>query len=265
MAQIKISELAVYPVKSLAQLGMSHLQVERFGFALDRRWMIVDADGLMITQRKKSRMCLIQPKLIENGLRLQASGMPALDVFCSPDLPHRSVTVWDDSCMALDCGDKVAAWLSQFLGIACRLVFFPDDEVRQVDPAYAQPGDRTAFSDGFPILLISQASLDELNRRLTKPVAMRRFRPNLVVTGCEPFAEDKWKKIRIGGIIFRIVKPCSRCVIPNIDPDTAQKSGEPTRTLSRFRLRENKILFGQNVIAESQGELKLGMPVEIIQ
>lgn len=265
MTQIEISELAIYPVKSLAQLSMSHLQVECFGFALDRRWMIVDADGLMITQRKKSRMCLIQPELIENGLRLHASEMPDLNVLCRSDSPRRRVTIWEDSCMALDCGDEAAAWLSRFLDTDCRLVFFPDNEVRQVDPAYAQAGDRTAFSDGFPILLISQASLNELNRRLTKPVAMRRFRPNLVVAGCTPFAEDGWKKIRIGGIIFRIVKPCARCVIPNIDPDTAEKSAEPTRTLSRFRLHENKILFGQNVIAEDQGKLELGMPVEIIE
>ncbi len=265
MTQIRVSELAIYPVKSLAQLSMDRLQVERVGFAFDRRWMVVDEDGLMITQRKKSRMCLIQPRLRENGLRLQASGMSDLDVSCLPDSPRRPVTVWEDHCSALDCGDEAGAWLSQFLGVACRLVFFPDDEVRQVDPAYAQPGDRTAFSDGFPILLISQASLDDLNRRLAMPVAMRRFRPNLVVTGCEPFAEDNWKQIRIGGIIFRIVKPCSRCVIPNIDPDTAEKSAEPTRTLSRFRLQEKKIFFGQNVIAESQGELELGMPVEVIE
>lgn len=265
MTPIEISELAIYPVKSLAQLTMNQLQVERFGFAFDRRWMIVDTDGLMITQRKKARMCLIQPELLENGLRLQATGMPDLDVFCLADSPRCSVTVWQDQCMALDCGDEAAMWLSRFLDITCRLVFFPDNEVRQVDTTYARPGDRTAFSDGFPILLISQASLDELNRRLTKPVAMRRFRPNLVVTGCQPFAEDSWTKIRIGGIVFRIVKPCSRCVIPNIDPDTAEKSAEPTRTLSRFRLHEKKILFGQNVIAERQGKLELGMPVEIIE
>ncbi|HEB54754.1 MAG TPA: MOSC domain-containing protein [Gammaproteobacteria bacterium] len=262
---MKVSELAIYPVKSLAQCGLDRLRVERFGFAFDRRWMVVDEDGHMITQRKKARMCLIQPELIENGLRLQASDMPDLYVSCVADSPRRLVTVWEDRCTALDCGDEAGAWLSQFLGITCRLVFFPDDEVRQVDPAYAQPGDRTAFSDGFPILLISQASLDDLNRRLAKPVAMRRFRPNLVVSGCAPFAEDNWKQIRIGGILFRIVKPCSRCVIPNIDPATAEKSAEPTRTLSRFRLREKKIFFGQNVIAESQGELECGMPVEIIE
>lgn len=167
--------------------------------------------------------------------------------------------------MALDCGDEAAAWLSRFLEMECRLVFFPEDEIRQVDPTYARSGDRTAFSDGFPVLLISQASLDDLNRRLKTPVAMRRFRPNLVVSGCEPFAEDGWKQIRVGEVTFRVVKPCSRCVIPNIDPDTAEKSAEPTRTLSGFRRRENKIFFGQNLIADGMGKLELGMPVEVLE
>lgn len=265
MTQIEVSELAIYPVKSLGQMAVNSVRVGRFGFELDRRWMVVDADGHMITQRKKSRMCLIQPRVSGNSLWLHASDMPDIEVLCSPDSSRRPVTVWEDQCLALDCGDEIAEWLSQFLNMECRLVFFPDDEIRQVDPVYAEPGDRTAFSDGFPVLLISQASLNDLNRRLAAPVSMRRFRPNLVVAGCEPFAEDKWKKIRIGEITFRIAKPCSRCVIPNIDPETAEKSAEPNRTLSSFRRRDNKIFFGQNVIADNQGKLELGMSIEILE
>ncbi len=266
MSGIHVSELAIYPVKSLRQIKLEKVKIDPFGFHFDRRWMVVDEDGQMLTQRKKSRMCLIQPELLKGGqLRFQATGMPDLEVDCSSSSSSRRVKVWEDQCMALDCGDEAAAWLTQFLDIKCRLVFFPENEFRQVDPRFAKTGERTAFSDGFPILLISQASLDDLNRRLSKPVAMRRFRPNLVVSGCEPFAEDDWKTIRIGDIHFRIVKPCSRCIIPNIDPDTAEKSAEPTRTLSQFRRRENKIFFGQNVIADSQGEIKTGMPVEIIE
>jgi len=265
MADITISELAIYPVKSLGQITQDSVLIDRFGFKLDRRWMVVDTDGVMITQRKKARMCLIQTWLDGMQLSLSAPEMEDLNVSCAADAPPRSVTVWDDQCMALDCGDDAAAWLSDFLATDCRLVFFPDDEVRQVDPAYAEAGERTAFSDGFPILLISQASLDDLNQRLSTPVAMRRFRPNLVVSGCDAFAEDQWKQIRIGEITFRIVKPCGRCIIPNIDPDTAQKSAEPARTLSRFRRRDNKIFFGQNVIADTQGNLELGMSVEIIE
>ncbi len=265
MTEIVVSELAIYPVKSLGQIVMDTVQVGRFGFELDRRWMVVGSDGHMVTQRKKSRMCLIQPRISENNLWLHAPDMPDIEVLYSPDSPRRLVTVWEDRCMALDCGDEVAEWLSRFLDMKCRLVFFPEDEIRQVDPAYAEPGDRTAFSDGFPVLLISQASLNDLNRRLATPVSMRRFRPNLVVAGCEPFAEDKWKKIRIGEITFRIVKPCSRCIVPNINPDTAEKSAEPNRTLSSFRRWDNKIFFGQNVIADCQGKLEPGMPIEIIE
>ncbi len=265
MAEIRISELAIYPVKSLGQITHDSVNIDRFGFSLDRRWMVVDASGVMITQRQKARMCLIQPLLEDDGLRLQAADMPDLKVYTQPDLPRLSVSVWEDHCQALDCGGEAAEWLSRFLDTDCRLVFFPDDEIRQLDPAYAEAGERTAFSDGFPILLISQASLDDLNQRLTTPVAMRRFRPNLVVSGCEAFAEDHWKQLRIGEINFRIVKPCSRCIIPNIDPDTAQKSAEPARTLSSFRRRDNKIFFGQNVIANAQGRLELGMAVEIIE
>ena len=260
-----VSELAIYPVKSLGQIVMDTVQVGRFGFELDRRWMVVGGDGHMVTQRKKPRMCLIQPRISENNLWLYAPDMPDIEVLYSPDSSRRPVTVWEDQCMALDCGDEVAEWLSRFLDMKCRLVFFPEDEIRQVDPAYAEPGDRTAFSDGFPVLLISQASLNDLNRRLATPVSMRRFRPNLVVAGCEPFAEDKWKKIRIGEITFRLVKPCSRCIVPNINPDTAEKSAEPNRTLSSFRRWDNKIFFGQNVIADCQGTLEPGMPIEIIE
>lgn len=265
MAEIQVSELAIYPVKSLGQIPLARVELDPFGFGMDRRWMVVDADGVMLTQRKKARMCLIQPVLENGQLSLRAPGMPDIAVTCDPDAPRREVTVWEDRCKAVDCGDAVAAWLSRFLDTDCRLVFFPEDEMRQVDPAYARPGERTAFSDGFPILLISQASLDDLNRRLKQPVAMRRFRPNLVVTGCEPFAEDGWKRIRIGGIGFRIVKPCSRCIIPNIDPETGRKGPEPNRTLSSYRRRDNKIFFGQNVIAEGEGRLETGMAVEILE
>ncbi len=265
MREIKVSELAIYPVKSLRQIRLNNILIDSLGFKFDRRWMVVDENWKMITQRKKARMCLVQPILENNNLTLQTAGMPDISVSSSLNSPRQLVSVWEDSCMAVDCGDEVADWLSRFLELDCRLVFFPEDEVRRVDTDFAQAGERTAFSDGFPILLISQASLDDLNQRLSTPVAMRRFRPNLVVSGCEPFAEDNWKMIRIGELNFRIVKPCSRCIIPNIDPDSGRKSAEPTRTLSTFRRRENKIFFGQNVIANGEGQLETGMSVEIIE
>jgi len=264
MTELKVSELAIYPVKSLARITLQAASVQCFGLEHDRRWMLVDAAGKFLTQRQHARMCLIQPELQGEQLCLRAEGMPALVVPGPAGQSTRRVIVWDDQCNALDCGDESAAWVSRFLAIDCRLVYFPDDEVRAVDPRYARPGDRTAFSDGFPLLLISQASLDDLNSRLDTPVSMARFRPNLVVQGSEAFAEDNWKEIRIGDLKFRIVKPCSRCIIPGIDPATGERGPEPLRTLAGYRKRGEKIFFGQNVIADGQGEIRLGMSVEVI-
>lgn len=265
MTKIKVSSLSIYPVKSCRNIYQQSARVEAFGLENDRRWMVVDEKGVMLTQRKISKMCLIQPEVVEAGLVLKTSGMD--DLYVETPLSNKkiSVKVWDDECQAYHAGDEAANWLSHVLSIKCRLVYFSNEEFRQVDLNYANAGDKTAFSDGFPFLLISQASLDDLNSRSTSPVPMNRFRPNIVVTGCEPFAEDKWKKIQIGNITFRIVKPCSRCVIPSINIETAEREDEPLKTLIAYRKRDNKIFFGQNVIADSEGDITVGMPVEVIE
>lgn len=265
MTAIQLSELNIYPVKSLRQISLSSSYVEPYGLKHDRRWMVVDIDGKMITQRQIARMCLIQPYIHETGIQLSAQDMPDLLVDMPSGREVQTVTVWNDTCQAYDAGEEAASWLSKFLSTSCRLVYFPEDGFRQVDLKYARQGEGTAFSDGFPLLLISQASLGDLNQRLATPVPMKRFRPNLVIKGCQAFDEDKWKKIRIGNISFRIVKPCSRCIIPNIDIETAEIGKEPARTLSSYRRKDNKIFFGQNIIAESEGELTIGMSVEIIE
>jgi len=263
MANIIISELNIYPVKSLAQISLQRSLLDRFGLHMDRRWMLIDEHGKMLTQRQLPRMCLIQTQLNKQQLSLSASDMDTLHVAPAMQTLYK-VQIWNDHCDALDCGDEAAEWLSFFLNKECRLVYFPEQEVRQVDPNYAQAGDNTAFSDGFPLLLISQASLDDLNQRLETPVSMARFRPNIVISGCEAFAEDDWKTININHINFRIVKPCSRCVIPSIDIKTAQKQPIITQTLSQYRMHDQKIFFGQNVIAEGTGELKVGMEITLL-
>ena len=265
MSDILVSSLSIYPVKSCREIKQKKCQVDLFGLKNDRRWMVVDEKGVMLTQRKLSRMCLIQPELIENHLILKHSEMKDLRLEMSFSHNKIQVKVWDDLCMAYDAGNEAASWLSEVLSCKCRLVYFPEDEFRQVDLTYAMPGEKTAFSDGFPLLLISQASLDDLNQRLVNPITMNRFRPNLVVQGCKAFAEDDWHKIQIGNISFRIVKPCSRCVIPGINIETAVRESEPTKTLAVYRKKNNKIFFGQNVIAEMTGEIKVGMAVEIIE
>ncbi len=265
MTKVTVSSLSIYPVKSCRVIHENSTRVEAFGLKNDRRWMVVDENNMMLTQRKISKLCLIQPEITETGLVLKISGMDKLFVEIPLSNKKVSVKVWSDECQAYDAGDEAATWLSHALSIECRLVYFPDDEFRQVDLSYASEGDKTAFSDGFPLLLISQESLDDLNSRSTSPVAMTRFRPNIVVKGCEPFAEDTWKKIRIGNNIFRIVKPCSRCVIPSINIETAEREEEPLKTLISYRKRDNKIFFGQNVIADSGGAIKVGMSVEVIE
>ncbi len=268
MTEILLSELWCHPVKSLRGHRLSNAMIDRRGLVDDRRWMLVDADGRFLTQRQQARMALLTPEVREDGLLLTQAGGEQLLVPYPVDGERLRVRIWDDECDAVRVSDAADAWLSDFLGQPTRLVRMADDAERQVDPTYARPGDQAAFSDGFPLLLISQSSLDDLNRRIGgEPLPMRRFRPNLVVSGCEPYAEDDWKRIRIGGIDFRLVKPCSRCVIPTIDPETAEKhpDKEPMRTLLTYRRRDNKVFFGQNVLHDAEGRLEVGMPVEILE
>lgn len=265
MAELQVSELIIYPVKSTGHISLQQTKIDNFGLIDDRRWMLVDEQGDYISQRKHPRLCLIKTSLEPDGLILRAPEMPDFRVTNDQRSDRITVTIWDDKCSAVDCGDEVAAWLKDFMGQNSRLVYFPENEKRQIDQQYGRLGEYTAFSDGFPILLISQGSLDDLNNKLDKPVPMIRFRPNIVVSGCEGFAEDNWKRIKIGSIELRIVKPCSRCIIPNIDTVTAKRGKEPAYTLSQYRKRDNKIYFGQNVIATDIGQIAVGMPVEIIE
>lgn len=265
MTNLTVSELFIYPVKSCREIKQCSTVVESFGLKNDRRWMVVDSNGVMLTQRKIAKMCLIQPEITETGLILNTATMDSIHVKTPTQNNKADVKVWADHCQAFDAGDEAARWLSHILATECRLVYFPENEFRQVDLDYANEGDKTAFSDGFPLLLISQPSLDDLNQRLPSPITMNRFRPNIVLDGCKPFAEDSWKKIRIGDITFRIVKPCSRCVIPSINIETAEREDEPTKTLTGYRKQDNKIFFGQNVIADGIGPIETGMSVEVIE
>lgn len=268
MSNLIISELAIYPVKSMRQIQLQKSSLQFGGLKHDRRWMVVDTNGVMIVQRKVARLCLIQPELlnpeVDCSLMLSAPDMPVIKI----DVPDGKIKckakVWEDECNAYDGGDEIANWLSQFLDLECRLVYFPDNEIRTVDQEYAQPKDHTAFSDGFPILLTSQASLDDLNSRMDEAIPMARFRPNVVVSGCEAFAEDEWQQLKVGDITLRIVKPCSRCVIPSIDIATAERTKEPTMTLISYRKHDNKIFFGQNVVADGEGKIEIGMKVIVI-
>lgn len=226
--------------------------------------MLVDPQGKFLTQRQLPRMALLDAALHQDQLLISGGD----DQFALPAdraAEALSVQVWHDHCQAQRVDQELDRWLSDFLGTPASLVVLPDAQVRQVDQDYAAAEDQVGFADGFPFLLISQASLDELNGRLPSPVPMTRFRPNLVVSGCEAFAEDSWKRIRIGELSFRVVKPCSRCIIPTIDPLSGERAAEPLRTLSSYRRRDNKVYFGQNLLHDGIGELAEGMRVEVLE
>jgi uncharacterized protein YcbX len=233
------------------------------GLRYDRRWMLVAPAGKFITQRTHPQMILIQPQLADGVLTLTRQGMPDHQVAAvSTDSAPLQVEIWNDRVNALPVSEETDAWLTQAIDAPCRLVYIADDEIRQCDPEYADERDHTGFADGFPLLLISQASLDDLNGRLQQPLPMKRFRPNLVVSGCDPYAEDGWRKICIGDVTLRVVKPCSRCVITTVDPETGIKGpGEPLRTLATYRMRDKQVYFGQNLIHQQQGTLAVGQDI----
>lgn len=263
---IKISSLYIYPVKSLAGISVEKSKLDSMGLEYDRRWMLVSPDGAFLSQRKIPKMALIQTAVNESGqLILSMKGKKDFKVPKASD-KTMPVIIWGDSVLANLVSDDSDNWLSEALDTDCHLVYIGDEVVRQCDLEYAKQGDRTGFADGFPLLLVSEASLEVLNKRLPDPVDMRRFRPNIVVTGCSPFDEDNWDTFNIENIPMLGVKPCSRCPIPNVNPDTGEKvEHEPIKTLSTFRKRNHKVYFGMNVIHQIQGRLKVGDSLEIIK
>ncbi|MCP1647606.1 MOSC domain-containing protein [Pseudomonas nitroreducens] len=266
-----LSELYRYPVKSTAYEPLESVRLDALGLEGDRRWMVVDsANGRFLTQRLLPQMGRIEARWQGDFqmLRLRAPGMDDLLVEVpGRDDNLRGVLIWRDMLQVPDAGDAAAQWLSTFLQRDVRLVQIPEARARQVDTAYAEPGEHVHFADGFPLLLIGQGSLDDLSAKVGRPLEMLRFRPNLVVAGAEPFAEDGWKRIRIGDVTFKVAKPCSRCILTTIDPHTGERDAarEPLATLLGYRNVNGEALFGQNLLAENRGELKLGMPVEVLE
>jgi len=260
-----VSELWVYPVKSCRGIALEHAAVGPRGIRWDRHWMVVDPAGRFLTQRQLPAMALIGTALAPDALWLDAPERLPLRVPYDACGERTPVRVWGDELRACTVSEDADRWLSAALGSPCRLVRFPDDAPRAVDSQYGRPGDETAFSDGFPLLLIGQGSLDDLNARLARPLPMRRFRPNVVVRGAPPYAEDDWRQVRIGGLGCRVVKPCSRCAITTVDPEHGVRDGnEPLETLAGYRRRDGRVCFGQNVIPDGRGSLQVGDAVEVL-
>jgi uncharacterized protein YcbX len=227
--------------------------------------MVVRPDGSFLTQRELPAMARITAEVETNGIRL--GGAACHVSFPAASTERRLAQVWHDHVPTLDAGDKAAAWLSSALGLHCGLVYLDDTRARLVDPAYAQPGDYLAFSDGFPILLANTASLKVLNQELPTPIGMTRFRANIVVSFAPAWEEDRWLRIRIGKVMFRVAKPCSRCIVTTVDQLTGMRPDktEPLRTLGRVRRALGGVMFGQNLIPDGPGCIAIGDPVEILE
>jgi uncharacterized protein YcbX len=237
------------------------------GFEHDRRWMLVDSNNRFISQREFHVMALMHIDILEEGLKV--TYRPDASSTTIPFEPQTDefaeVTIWDDTCTAQFVSGEADQWFSNILGFECRLVYMPNESHRITDPKYTPDGHITSYADGYPFLLIGQASLDDLNNRLIDPLPMNRFRPSIVFTGGEAYAEDLMHTFTIGNIQFRGVKLCARCVMTTINQETIEQGKEPLKTLARYRLKNNKIMFGQNLIHEGFGEITIGQELKVLK
>jgi uncharacterized protein YcbX len=265
-----LQDLYIYPIKSLGGIRLSEAVTEARGLRYDRRWVLVDARNQFMTQRQMPAMALLRVSPAYNGFLLTNAQRPDLLPLYIPfeTTPERTlfVTIWDDMVFGWRGSREADEWLSEALGSTCKLVYMSDMVRRDVEPELNPEGQLVSFADGYPFLLIGQGSLNELNTRLTEPVLMDRFRPNLVFSGGPAFGEDTWEQFQISDVTFRAVRHCGRCVMTTVDQQTAQKSptGEPLRTLASYRTIGNKVMFGQNVTSASQGLLRVGDAVNVL-
>jgi uncharacterized protein YcbX len=269
-ARVQLTGLWVYPVKSCRGIPLAEARATPHGLAHDREWLVVDEAGQFVTQRNFPRLAQIETVLTSESLELRAPGLELLEVpLAAGSQPHRTVTVWNHTTEALDEGDRAAAWLSEFLEARLRLVRWDPTRRRPTDPRWT--GDTPAesyFADAYPFLVLSEESVADLNARIVGPVPlpMNRFRPNLVIAGGDAYVEDRVTTLRNDAFEFRIVKPCTRCVITTTDQATLQRGAEPLRTLATYRSdpRFSAPVFAQNaiLIRGSAGMLRTGMRFE---
>ena len=268
LGMLSISHLYVYPIKSLGGIELSSARLTDRGIEHDRRWMLVGDDNRFLTQREFPQMALLRTAIHANELTVYEKGneVDKISVNLYPtgnDLI--SVQIWDDMCEALQMSNEVNRWFSEKLKRVCKLVYMPDVSKRKVDTDYALNNEITGFSDAFPVLMIGQASLDDLNSRLESPVPMNRFRPNIVFNGGTAFEEDTMQHFQINGIDLYAVKPCARCVVTTTDQETGDIAKEPLKTLASYRTGNNKVYFGQNILYKQQGIIKVGDELKILQ
>ena len=266
-AGMQLSALYSYPIKGIAGRNLTEAELEPRGLRDDRRWLLVDADGRFLSQRELPAMALLNAQPHAEGWHLQAPGQPD-HVLRKPaaNAARLAVTIWADAVDAALADAASAQWFSAVLGQPVRVVYMDTAAVRPVDPDYAQRGDQVSFADGFPLLVANEASLADLSARVGEPLSMARFRPNLVIRGAEAWAEDSWRRLRIGAVELDLVKPCARCQVTTLDPGSAiaHPRQEPLRTLAQFRKQQGKVMFAVNAIPRHLGRLVLGQHVEVL-
>lgn len=279
---MEISGINIYPIKSLKGIRLDRAIVENRGLKNDRRFMLIDVNNDLVTQREIHSLAMVYTRFVEKILEMsfdKERWFRIRDYFFENETIE--VRVWNSFCDALVADDEINSLFSKRFETDLRLVRMPSATSRRINEAFNAGDDIVSFADGYPLLLIGESSLNDLNSRLEEEILMDRFRPNLVVSGFEPFAEDSWKKIRVGNTIFRVTKPCARCVVTTIDQSTGVSDvKEPLKTLATYRkssdvfpndienfgLGKNDILFGQNLVAENFGEeIKLGDHVEVLE
>ncbi|MFF2382423.1 MOSC domain-containing protein [Streptomyces sp. NPDC058108] len=274
MGNAELHSIHVHPVKALRGRSPRDAVVEPWGLAGDRRWALIDDGGKVVTQRGRPRLALAAAELLPGGVRLSAPGQASLDVPV-PDpaaADHVTLDLFGDKVEAVLAGTAAHVWCSAYLGSETRLVHLDDPAVRRpVDPRYGRPGETVSLADGYPLLVTTLASLDALNSLIAGgdhahegPLPMNRFRPNVVVAGTEPWAEDDWTRVTIGDVPFRVIKMCGRCVVTTTDQETAERGREPLRTLGRHRRFGSRLIFGQNLVPEATGVVRVGDPVTVV-
>jgi uncharacterized protein len=269
---LKLSEIYIYPIKSLGGISLGKSNITTRGLENDRRFMLVDENGRFLSQREYPQLAIFKTEiegdfLIVTNKKNKSTVKISLQYSLLHSFSHSIIVqIWDDETTAIEVSNEVSDWFTRALGIPTRLVYMHEESQRKIEPNYALTGDEiTSFSDGYPILIIGQASLNDLNNRLANPVNINRFRPNFVFTDGEPFEEDAWHEFKVGNVRFFGVKPCSRCVMTTIDQENGEKKGkEPLLTLNKYRKAGNRILFGQNVIVSQLGTVSVGDDVTVV-
>jgi uncharacterized protein len=263
MAELRLSEIWIYPIKSLGGISLTQAEVMEKGLQYDRRWMLIDEAGNFMTQRKLPELALFKVQLDATSLRVQFRNESIYIPLETDAQPLRPVMIWNDQVFAHEVSTEISAWFSSCIKTDCRLVFFPEQQARPVDAHYKIADEQVSLADAYPFLIIGQETLALLNSKLEQALPMNRFRPNFVFTGGAAHEEDTWRDFTIGTNRFVGVKPCARCVLTTVNQETAETGKEPLRTLATYRSKDNKILFGQNLLAVDHNRVHVGDVITI--